>query len=64
MKSFWKNLNRFPRFFISTIIGFFLTTFTPIIKLLKNKNKRYFLTILLLLIIAFLSKTIELMLDI
>lgn len=64
MKNFYNNLNKFPRFFIATIIGFFLTTFSPIIKLLKNRNKRYLLIILLLIIFSFLSKTLELMLDI
>lgn len=39
MNNFWNNVYRFPRFFISVIIGFFLVTFRPIYhKLKKQKN--------------------------
>nr|YP_009398765.1 hypothetical protein [Kuetzingia canaliculata]ARW67951.1 hypothetical protein [Kuetzingia canaliculata] len=40
MSNFWDNLNKFPRFLISVLIGFFLTTFNAIFKLLKNKKGR------------------------
>nr|WOA02417.1 hypothetical protein [Gloiopeltis furcata] len=40
MHTFWNNINKYPRFFISIIIGFFLTTFRPIFELLgSEKNK-------------------------
>ena len=39
MNNFWNNVYRFPRFFVSVIIGFFLVTFRPIYqKLKKQKN--------------------------
>nr|YP_009391724.1 hypothetical protein [Laurenciella marilzae]ARW59868.1 hypothetical protein [Laurenciella marilzae] len=36
MSSFWQNLDKFPRFLISVLIGFFLTTFKAIFKQLKS----------------------------
>ena len=38
MSNFWVNLYKFPRFLIGVFLGFFLTTFQPIFKLLKNKK--------------------------
>nr|ARW65051.1 hypothetical protein [Polysiphonia sertularioides] len=38
MSNFWINLYKFPRFLISVLIGFFLTTFKPVFKLLNNKR--------------------------
>nr|YP_010850901.1 hypothetical protein Ycf33 [Lophurella mutabilis]WGH13662.1 hypothetical protein Ycf33 [Lophurella mutabilis] len=40
MSNFWVNLYKFPRFLINVLIGFFLTTFQPIFKLLKNRKDR------------------------
>nr|YP_009391930.1 hypothetical protein [Acrosorium ciliolatum]ARW60074.1 hypothetical protein [Acrosorium ciliolatum] len=40
MHNFWENLHKFPRFLITVLIGFFLTTFEPIFKLLTNKKKK------------------------
>nr|AOM64643.1 hypothetical protein Riqu_164 [Riquetophycus sp.] len=51
MNTFWNNITKFPKFLISVIIGFFLTTLQPIFELLKNKKKRLFLTILACLLI-------------
>nr|YP_009396883.1 hypothetical protein [Ophidocladus simpliciusculus]ARW66069.1 hypothetical protein [Ophidocladus simpliciusculus] len=51
MSNFWKNLYKSPRFLTSVFIGFFLTTFQPIFKLLKNKlNKVLFLIIMVIII--------------
>nr|YP_010618962.1 hypothetical protein PN064_pgp028 [Deltalsia parasitica]WAX02975.1 hypothetical protein [Deltalsia parasitica] len=51
MSNFWVNLYKFPRFLISVLIGFFLTTFQPIFKLLNNKkNKLLFITIIAIII--------------
>jgi len=38
MNNFWNNVYRFPRFFVSVIIGFFLVTFRPIYKKLKQQK--------------------------
>lgn len=38
MNNFWNNVYRFPRFFVSVIIGFFLVTFRPLYKKLKQQK--------------------------
>nr|YP_010851693.1 hypothetical protein Ycf33 [Echinothamnion hystrix]WGH14650.1 hypothetical protein Ycf33 [Echinothamnion hystrix] len=54
MSNFWVNLYKFPRFLISVLIGFFLTTFQPIFKLLKNrKDKLLVITIIVITIVLF-----------
>nr|WGH12870.1 hypothetical protein Ycf33 [Echinothamnion sp.] len=59
MSNFWVNLYKFPRFLISVLMGFFLTTFQPVFKLLKNKkDKLLFITILTIIVILF-YKTIQ-----
>lgn len=40
MLTFWENLYKFPRFFTSVLIGFFLTTFRPIFQQLKSKKSK------------------------
>jgi len=41
--SFLTNILRYPRFFISSVLGLFFILVTPIIKLFKeNKNKNLF----------------------
>nr|QCI07933.1 hypothetical protein [Pleonosporium borreri] len=52
MYNFWNNLDKFPRFLIATILGFFLTTFQPIFRLLKNKRLN---TITLIIIITIIT---------
>nr|YP_010619155.1 hypothetical protein PNW47_pgp027 [Pterosiphonia complanata]WAX03168.1 hypothetical protein [Pterosiphonia complanata] len=52
MSNFWVNLYKFPRFLISVLIGFFLTTFQPVFKLLKKKkDKLVFITITTVMIV-------------
>jgi Protein of unknown function (DUF751) len=47
--SFWDNLLRYPRFFISSMVGLFLVLITPIIRLWKEApNKKLFFLIFLL----------------
>ena len=51
---FWDNLLRYPRFFISSMIGLILILVNPIISLLKNfKDKKvivfFFISILITL---------------
>ena len=38
--NFWTNILRYPRFFVSSIIGLLLVLISPFLKLLKNKNKK------------------------
>lgn len=37
---FWDNLLRYPRFFISSMLGLILILFTPIIEQLKKFNDK------------------------
>jgi hypothetical protein len=47
--NFWDNLLRFPRFFISSMIGLFLVLITPIIRLSKEMPNKKVIFILLFL---------------
>nr|ARW63805.1 hypothetical protein [Chondria sp. (in: red algae)] len=51
MLTFWENLYKFPRFFTSVLIGFFLTTLEPIFKQLKSKKSRIKSLVLITIII-------------
>lgn len=64
MSTFWENISKFPRFLISVIIGFFLTTLYLISELLNNKKKRILLTITCFLLIVSIYKILKLMLAI
>nr|YP_009654445.1 hypothetical protein [Pleurostichidium falkenbergii]QCH39732.1 hypothetical protein [Pleurostichidium falkenbergii] len=59
MSNFWINLYKFPRFLVSVLLGFFLTTFQPIFKLLKNKSNRLILIMISLNIIGLLYRIIQ-----
>lgn len=37
---FWNNIFRYPRFFISSIIGLFLVLISPFLKVFKNTNNK------------------------
>jgi len=53
MSSFWENLDKFPRFLISVLVGFFLTTFKAFFKQFKSiKSKITLMIILTIIIIA------------
>lgn len=62
MSDFWVNLYKFPRFLIGVFIGFFLTTFQPIFKLLKNKNRviafSFFIGVLIVIFYKIIVKMI------
>lgn len=44
---FWENLLRYPRFFISSIIGLILILVNPLVIYLKNFNSRKFIILVL-----------------
>jgi hypothetical protein len=50
MNEFWKNIVRYPRFFISSLAGLILVILTPIKNLFKIRKLR-----VLLILILFLS---------
>ena len=50
MNSFWTNILRYPRFFISSLVGLILFILTPFRNLFKIPKLRIFLIILIILI--------------
>lgn len=49
MNDFWTNIFRYPRFFISSLIGLVLVILTPFKNLFKISKLRIFLILFLLL---------------
>ena len=45
MNDFWNNIIRYPRFFISSMIGLILVITAPLKNLFKVPKLRFFLTI-------------------
>ena len=43
MNNFWKNIIRYPRFFVSSLIGLILIILTPFRNLFKIPKLRFFL---------------------
>ena len=54
MSDFWNNISRYPRFFISSVIGLALVIITPFRNLFKVPKLRIFLVILIFGIIGIL----------
>ena len=59
MNNFWKNISRYPRFFISSCIGLILIILTPLKNLSKLKQSQIFLPIFLILIIFLFQITLK-----
>jgi hypothetical protein len=51
MNNFWSNIVRYPRFFISSMIGLILIILTPFINLFKTPKLRLFLILFSLVFI-------------
>ena len=49
MNNFWNNIFRYPRFFISSLIGLILIILTPLKNLFKIQKLRIFLILFILL---------------
>nr|YP_009308863.1 hypothetical protein [Toxarium undulatum]AOS86606.1 hypothetical protein [Toxarium undulatum] len=53
--NFWKNISRYPNFFISSMVGLILIILTPFRNLFKNTDlKLKFLIIIFLLFLLFI----------
>jgi hypothetical protein len=52
MNDFWNNISRYPRFFISSLVGLILVILTPFRNLFKIKKLRFILPIFLLGVIV------------
>ena len=50
MNDFWNNIARYPRFFISSLIGLILVILAPFRNLLKIKKFRFILPIVIILL--------------
>lgn len=61
MNDFWKNISRYPRFFISSLVGLILVILTPIRNLFKIKKFRFLLPIVFILFIGILYKILTTM---
>jgi hypothetical protein len=51
MNNFWTNILRYPRFFISSMIGLVLIILTPLRNLFKTPKLRLFLILFILVFI-------------
>jgi hypothetical protein len=51
MNDFWTNILRYPRFFISSLIGLILVILTPFKNLFKNPQSRIFLIIFFIIFV-------------
>lgn len=49
MNDFWANIVRYPRFFISSLVGLILVILTPFRNLFKNPKSRIVVILFLLL---------------
>jgi hypothetical protein len=61
MNSFWTNIVRYPRFFISSMIGLVLIILTPLRNLFKTPKLRLFLILFILVFILSLYLIIRTM---
>ena len=61
MNDFWKNIARYPRFFISSVTGLILIILTPVQTILKKKKLRIVLLTLVVLTLIVLITILKLM---
>ena len=61
MNDFWNNISRYPRFFISSLVGLILVILAPLRNLFKIKKFRFILPIIFIAFISILYKTLTAM---
>jgi hypothetical protein len=59
MNDFWNNISRYPRFFISSVVGSTLVIIAPFRNLFKIPKLRIFLVLLIFGIIGVLYATLR-----
>ena len=64
MNNFWENIARYPRFFISAMLGLLLILISPFQKLLRTTLGKIIFGVLVIGIGCFISITLKNMLDI
>ena len=52
MNDFWTNVSRYPRFFISSLVGLILVIIAPFRNLFKIKKFRFIIPIVFLMVIG------------
>lgn len=62
MQDFWENISRYPRYFITIILGVFLNFLAPLVPLMKRPVTAIALIGLLLGSLAFVTFTLRAML--
>ena len=63
MPTFWENVLRFPRFFISSVIGLVLIIFGPSLNLLRKPQTAIVFFTIFSGLILFLGSTLKAMLN-
>jgi len=61
MNDFWNNISRYPRFFISSLVGLILVILAPFRNLFKIKKFRFILPVVFLFLIGILYKILTTM---
>ena len=61
MNDFWNNISRYPRFFISSLIGLILVILTPLRNLFKIKKFRFIFPIIFILFLGILYQILTTM---
>nr|AYR06200.1 hypothetical protein [Renouxia sp.] len=64
MYTFWHNIIKFTKFFISVIIGFFLITFNSLFRLLRQPKNRIIVMIFIIGLTVSSYKILKLMLGV
>ena len=64
MNNFWENIARYPRFFISAMLGLLLILISPFQKLLRTTTGKIIFGVSIIGIGSFISLTLKSMLDI
>jgi len=59
MNDFLNNISRYPRFFISSLVGLILVILTPFRNLFKIKKFRFIVPILFIAVIVFIYFVIK-----
>ena len=64
MSNFWENIARYPKFFISSVVGLIVIITSPLRKLNKNVNGRFIFVALIITITCLTLQIFRLMLEI
>jgi uncharacterized membrane protein len=58
MDNFWKNIVRYPLFFISSMIGLILVILKPLINFIKTSSLKLFIVITIIIILLLIIQNI------